>query len=142
MISFIKKKLIERFPFYCVNATMSRFKLTLPSGEFVYVKKLDDKKRPSNIETVENNEILFQVTKDKRDTAGNIFIGYNCQSYSSVDAVYVVCLKGDELVWHQNILELQKSERAKIVDFSLTQKNVKLKDSAKPNKNISDNQRE
>lgn len=110
MISFIKQAFITRFPQYCREATKARFRLITDSGEHIYLKKLNRKKRPQNIPTENNNRILYQVTDHSKTNRPNVFFGYTCtNNYSSITGVYAICIKGEEIVWVTDISSLRQS---------------------------------
>lgn len=110
MISFIRQSFIRDYPSYCREATNQRFRLITDNGEYIYLKKLDDNKKPSNIETQSNNLILYQVTDDSSNKRPNVFFGYTTtEEYSKITGVYAVCLKGEQLMWVTNISNLRSS---------------------------------
>lgn len=128
MISFIRKGIIKYFPDYCRTATRKRFKLVTPNNEYVYVKKLDDNMRPSNIETNANNIILHQLTTDKKDKGPNIFVGYTTTSdYSTLTGIYAVCIDGDTVVWRTDISDLYNDQAGAVVTMKPVGTPPKLK---------------
>jgi len=132
IISFIRTKIIQQFPKYCGKATKGRFKLVSTDLCNIYLKKLDFRKRPSNRQSKANDLILYQLTKNKEDKGGNIFLGYITDPlYNHVLGIYAVCLEGKELVWECNILDLVAKQSAKVVKMKKKGNRIKLKPGAK-----------
>src|SRR6185437_120378 len=62
---FLKGQLVYRFPEYCthyINNNGSRFRLQKENYEWLYIKKLDVNKKPSNIETDNSVKIIKQLS--------------------------------------------------------------------------------
>lgn len=114
MSGLLKGKLINMFPHYCREATHGRFRLRTEKGQWIYVKKLDDKLRPMNIETEQNMNILNQVSFSKADKGANIFLGYTSdKGNSQITGAYAICLDGDVLLWGINLFDLVASQGAR-----------------------------
>lgn len=112
MISFIRQALIRQFPLYCSQATPSRFMLVTPSGEHLYIKKLDDDKMPSNIPTGNNTIILMQLSESKKDDNPNIFLGYTTtDTYSEITGTYAVCITGTKVDWISDLNNLDNEQQ-------------------------------
>lgn len=127
MVSFIRKRIIAGYPYYCRNATQSRFKLTTPTGEYIYVKKLDENKFPSNIETTNNDKIIHQVTDSSTEKGCNVFVGYIAESdFSKIIGIYASCIKGDKLIWATDLNNLDNNNL--IINFDPQSGSPKLKD--------------
>jgi hypothetical protein len=127
MVSFIRKRIINNFPFYCRNAILGRFKLTTPSNDYIYIKKLDDNRLPSNVETEANNMIIFNVTKNSDDEGCNIFTGYTCpDDYSKIDGIFAVCIEGKKVIWETDLLNF--GNQGAILDINPQDGTPKLKD--------------
>lgn len=108
--SFIREYLIDKMPVQCRNADHARFKLTTDTGEFVYVKKLDENLLPMNIQTEANDLILYQLTTSGSAAPGNIYFGYQTdQGFPYVKSKYVVCIDGSKLLWKKDIADLRVS---------------------------------
>jgi hypothetical protein len=141
MSSFIREIIIQRFPEYCAKATKSRFKLVTPNGEWAFIKKLDHKKRPQNIETYSNELILNQVTQDLKDKAGNVFLGYTSKGDNSkVTGVYAVCLEGKKQLWLTDITTLISHKKSVLARFQTNKKKTTLKPGTVKLKKRKDNQ--
>jgi Cft2 family RNA processing exonuclease len=129
MISFIRKRLLRQFPLYCEKATTTRFKLLTPSNEYLFVKKLDDDKKPQNIRTVTNEKILNQCLEKNEDSNPNVFIGYSStEKCDSITGVYAVCIKGEETLWIIDINTLSSGIQGIIVDMDPKDLTPKLKE--------------
>lgn len=106
MISgFLKGQIVSRFPVYCGVATNTRFRIQKENFEFIYVKKLDKKKKPSNIETQNSEMILHNVFSDLQDTSeANVFLGYisdHANTYAiEIHAVYLI---NKQVVWSTDL---------------------------------------
>lgn len=121
MISFIRQGFIRKYPQYCRKASRKRFRLITQNNEFIYLKKLDKKKRPSNIETHNNNLIIHQVTESKVDSLPNVFFGYTCsENYSVIKGVFAVCIRGKETLWVTNITDLRNQSGGSLVPLTPT----------------------
>ena len=119
MISFIRQNLIRQFPLYCSQATPGRFMLVTPSGEHIYVKKLDDDKMPSNIPTVSNTIILMQLSENKSDDNPNIFLGYTTtDTYSDITGTYAVCITGSKVDWISDLSNLDNEQQGDIIPLT------------------------
>ncbi len=115
-ISFIRQEIIQNFPEYCRSATPARFRLVTPTNEYIYIKKLDDNYRPSNIQTGENDLIMNQLTVSKKDKGPNIFVGYtSTHGNSSLTGIYAVCIDGPNLIWRTDISDLSRDNQAPLV---------------------------
>lgn len=129
MSCFIRDVLIQKFPEYCAKATKSRFKLVTPNGEWAFIKKLDSNKRPQNIETHTNELILNQVTKDAKDKAANVFLGYTAKGDNSkITGVYAVCIEGKKQHWLTDITTLLSKNQTTVTQFQNHKKQTKLKE--------------
>ncbi len=105
------------------------FKLISPNNENIYIKKLDHKKRPSNIQTINNNLIIFQLTKSSKDVQPNIFLGYTAnENYSIITGIYAVCIEGKAVKWITNISLLGGSAQAQLESITPIGGSPKLKD--------------
>ena len=128
MISFIRKRLVRNFPLYCEKATPARFKLTTPSREYLFVKKLDDDKRPSNIPTINNEKILNQCSESNDDLYPHIFIGYtSTEKCDVITGIYAVCIQGKEILWVTDINKLSSGVNGVLVDMNPKDNTPKLK---------------
>jgi len=129
MISFIRQAIIKKYPNYCSKATKRRFKLFTPNNEWIFLKKLRNNRRPSNIETAANNIILHQYTENERDKAPNIFLGYTeANGYSMITGIYAVCIDGKDILWHTDISTLEIRETGILVSTKPKNDGPKLKD--------------
>jgi hypothetical protein len=134
MVSYLRLFMIRDFPQLCGYATPSRFKLKTVDSNWVYLKKLDERFRPQNIETDENERIIHQVTSDRSDKGANIFFGYTeANQYGEITGVFAVCIDGDEEVWRIDIIRLDNDNReeAKLEPIKPKSGGPKLKDGAK-----------
>lgn len=129
MSGLLKGKLIEMFPEYCSHATHGRFRLRTSKGEWIYIKKLDDKLRPMNIETEETLNIINQVSHSKTDRGANVFLGYTTNKDNSlITGVHVLCIDGAEEVWRIDLDWLVAKQGAIRKQMSAEVKETKLKD--------------
>jgi hypothetical protein len=107
MISFIRQGILKHFQSYCPKATKKRFKLITPNLECILIKKLNNKLRPSNIDTTNNKLIINQRTDEQADKLPIIFLGYTAlPDFSRITGIYAVCIKGKEILWRTDINEL------------------------------------
>lgn len=129
VISFIRQHLINKLPANCREATVSRFKLVTDNGQSIFVKKLDDQKMPSNIQTEANDMIINQFTIPGSDTGANIFLGYNTdEGFSKVNGKYAVCLDGENKLWAFDISTVIAKKEATIIKFTTKSNKPKLKE--------------
>lgn len=104
---FLRGELITNFPDYCYAATKLRFRLISKKHEWIYVKKLDENRRPMNIPTRNNEIIMNQRSFSTRDLESNIFLGYTAsQDMTYPIDVYALCIDGEKEVWCSNLLDL------------------------------------
>jgi hypothetical protein len=120
MISFMKQGFIRLHPSFCRRATRSRFKLITPTDEYIYIKKLNEKKRPSNVRTKANDLILFQIANSiAKHKYPNVFFGYTVTpDYSKLTGIYAVCISGKDLVWYSDLNTLYNKAQAKLVNIN------------------------
>lgn len=110
MNSFIRQGLIRLFPMYCFKATKKRFKLITDSRACLFIKKLNKKLRPNNIDTNANKLIINQRTDDSADKDPIIFLGYTTPpDFSVITGIYAVCINGKETAWRIDLADLGNS---------------------------------
>ncbi|SMC54449.1 hypothetical protein [Pedobacter africanus] len=116
MSGFMRGELIKLFPEACRNATTQRFQLAGTKNEQIFIKKLDERRRPSNIPTVDSVLIYNQRSKSMADTTPNIFLGYTAtDDWSGFTGTYAVCIDGDKTVWESDLSMLCDNRGSLIV---------------------------
>jgi roadblock/LC7 domain-containing protein len=129
VISFIKEYLIDKVPEHCRLATEGRFKLVTKDGQCIYVKKLDEKKMPSNISTTANDMIMHQFTASEYDAGGNVFFGYTTdEGYPKPTGIYAVCIDGNQKVWIFDIATIIKKAQSPVIKLTTKANKPKLKE--------------
>jgi hypothetical protein len=129
MSGLLRGKFIKNYPENCRKATKKRFKLIGGNYEWLYVKKLDRRKRPSNIATKSSLLILNQRSTSKQDKSPNVFLGYTVSSdWSEYTGVYAVCIEGSEILWLSDISLLGGSSLTRNIEVTPNNPGPKLKD--------------
>lgn len=130
MISFIRQGIIRKFPLYCRKADRKRFRLVTPTNESLFIKKLDDRFLPSNIQTFENQKILAQCIPGEKTKGSNVFLGYTVSKYyERLTGVYAVCIYGHSVIWITDISLLGgRSESGTLIPITPKGNEPKLKD--------------
>lgn len=101
---FLKGQIIHEFPDYCAKATKKRFKLKHDNSEWIYVKKLNSKKLPSNVKTDANDMIIAQLSDSENDTEPNVFLGYIASSCNTqANEVYAVYIRNNKVIWYTDL---------------------------------------
>lgn len=107
---FLKGEMISNYPLYC-RGTAKRFKMKIDGSEWIYIKKLNAKKRPSNVTTDANTMILRQHSTSKADTSANIFLGYTAGAdMTSADNVFAVYIVENVVEWYCDLRVLASSQ--------------------------------
>lgn len=128
MSGFIRGEFIRNYSSYCRKATRLRFKLITDNGEWIYIKKLDRQKKPSNIETRANNIILHQLTAINHDKGANIFLGYTEPGdFTKVTGTYAVCIDGEKVQWVSDLSLLESKVQATVENMNPKVKGPSLK---------------
>lgn len=104
---FLQGAMVKTFPDYChyfINHNGSRFKMRKENYEWLFVKKLDDNKRPSNIETDTTLKIMKQLSESSMDLHANVFLGYVASDDNSfADAIYAVYIVDKKVEWFTDL---------------------------------------
>ena len=104
---FLQGSMIKAFPNYCsyfINHNGSRFKMRKDNYEWLYVKKLDENKRPSNIETDNSIKIMKQLSDSVMDTNANVFLGYVAtEDNSYAQHIYAVYIVDKKVEWFTDL---------------------------------------
>lgn len=131
---FLKGAMIRSFPHLCRKATPKRFRLKIDGSEWIYIKKLNDNKQPSNIKTKDNEKIMNQLSDSKTDVEANIFLGYTAnQEMTQADGVFAVYIVGEKVEWFSDLRDLVSKENENVkqlstpVETALKEGTVKIK---------------
>ena len=115
-----------------------RFYLHIPGISKIYFKKLDNRKRPQNVITENDQLIKKQLTDDIDDLSSNIFIGYVVNSlWSEIKGIHAVSLSDyNDLNWIVDFDELRQktiTERIRLekLERAEPQPDLKLRVAAK-----------
>jgi hypothetical protein len=124
---FLRGYLIAEFPHYCAAATNQRFSLKTDALEWIYIKKLNDNRRPMNIKTSVNDMILNQLSVSEEDTGSNIFLGYTATKDMTQNLeVFALCIEGEVEHWFSDLKEFAKINH--VQKHLSDKKETKLKD--------------
>lgn len=109
---FVTGKLSELYPERCSTTTGSRFRFKGYGNEWIYIKKLNDKKRPSHVKTLGSTVIENQLSEHgTNDLVPNIFLGYTANDTMTEETgVYAVCMDGDEIRWVTDIFSFIRNK--------------------------------
>lgn len=115
---FLRGELIKHFPELCDNATKQRFKLTGANKERIFIKKLDDQKRPSNIPTIDSMLIYNQLSNSQVDVYPNVFLGYTASDdWSDYTGVFAVCIDGEKTLWVSDLMMLDDNRNSNVINM-------------------------
>ncbi len=129
MSGFLRGEFIRNYSNYCRKATRLRFKLITENGEWIYIKKLDRQKKPSNVETRANNIILYQLTALNHDKGANVFLGYTEPGdFTKVTGTYAVCIDGAKVQWISDLSLLEQKIQATVENLNPKVKGPSLKE--------------
>lgn len=110
MSGYLQGDLSYEYPMFCAHSTKQRFKMKINGSEWVYVKKLNEKRKPSNVKTNANDKILMQLSDSDSDVEPNIFLGYIAdESMLEAKEILAVYIQNGTVVWCSDLRDLVKS---------------------------------
>jgi len=130
---FLQGSMIRQFPDYCrdfISHGGVRFKMKKENYEWLYIKKLDENKKPSNIETDNSIKIMKQLSDSALDVEPNVFLGYVASDdYSVAESVYAVYIVDKKVEWFTDLVDFAQRNRISAETVQLTAlAQTKLKD--------------
>ena len=122
----LKGILSEKFPLNIKNGSYGRFYFLKPGEYIIYFKKLTNEFWPSNIQTINSQKILNQISIEGTERLPIVFIGYRINStWDGFDSLNAVYISNDNIVWNSDLMAAAAGRSVKQLDaFSENQEEI------------------